>query len=901
MSLITMNNLFSTAIFTMKKLSLFLLLCVISIAAAMPAHAVLKEQSLGKTLDVLCAELEHSYNEQQRMMQLYEQRTTSQHQQLVRTMQQIDQISLILYSQKRDFTFDMAYACQEATNLYKNSNVTSMPYQRILSTLNSEVERYDSLINVLKNMAPVITDYPPKEIVERVTSQSRAQQQTEVEADSTSSDSTATALAVAAMDSLLEEMDESVREETRDLFLLSDNEQRLRERCLYYATAIRNNLATTIESIANDKHYYDLVTNRLEAINTYALKRYEELRASIFENGGQNYFQVLMSLPSMLSRSRMEINDKYPSLSGSRGDVHSDWRGPVILGTSIFILIYIAIASLLSFVILRWLLPRRIKESTTYRNKRGVIGVACGLFLFSVAISIANSFIYNNFISMAIGITIDFTWLVEVILLSLIIRLNRAQLKAGARAYTPFMLMAFVVIVFRIIFIPNNVVNLIYPPLLLIFTIWQLMTIRRRNIKTLPESDIIFSAISFVTMLISCVLSWAGYTLLAVQIMMWWSFQLACIQTIVCLFYLASLYEKRHIVKIITNGKTIKESEKADLLAKARKGDFINKTWVYDMFVKAILPVMAVLSLLLSVVLAAGLFDMKEIFVNAFFYNFVDKTGMVQLSLYKIVLVGGLFFVFRYINYLGHSFYRYYKKTKSKKNPNYRANLTLANNIISILVWGTYFVFGLIVFQVPKSGISLISAGLATGLGFAMKDILENFIYGLSLMSGRVRGGDYIECDGILGKVETISYQSTQIITLDGSVIAFLNTSLFNKNFKNLTRNHSYEYVKVPVGVAYGVKVDEVREMLINALNKLIVNKGNRCIIQKKQGFKVVFGDFGESSVDLIVTFWVLVEEKIGFVYKVKETIYNTLQQHKIEIPYPQRDIYVRQLPAEQQ
>jgi small-conductance mechanosensitive channel len=179
-----------------------------------------------------------------------------------------------------------------------------------------------------------------------------------------------------------------------------------------------------------------------------------------------------------------------------------------------------------------------------------------------------------------------------------------------------------------------------------------------------------------------------------------------------------------------------------------------------------------------------------------------------------------------------------------------------------------------------------------------MKDILENFIYGLSLMSGRVRVGDYIECDGILGKVESIGYQSTQIVTLDGSMIAFLNTSLFNKNFKNFTKNHSYEYVKLPIGVAYGVKVDEVRELLETNLNTLndTTSVTGRPVIQKKQGFKVFFGDFGESSVDLIVAFWVLVEEKINFVYKVKETIYNTLQDNSIEIPFPQRDIYIKQV-----
>ena len=184
-----------------------------------------------------------------------------------------------------------------------------------------------------------------------------------------------------------------------------------------------------------------------------------------------------------------------------------------------------------------------------------------------------------------------------------------------------------------------------------------------------------------------------------------------------------------------------------------------------------------------------------------------------------------------------------------------------------------------------------------------MKDILENFIYGLSLMSGRVRVGDYIECDGILGKVESIGYQSTQIVTLDGSIIAFLNTQLFNKNFKNMTKNHSYEYVKLPVGVAYGVDVERVRTLLIEQLNHYLdeTTASGRPLLQRKQGFKVLFDSFGDNSVNLIVAFWVLVEEKIAFVYKVKETIYNTLQHNGIEIPFPQRDIHIRSMAPAQQ
>jgi small-conductance mechanosensitive channel len=218
----------------------------------------------------------------------------------------------------------------------------------------------------------------------------------------------------------------------------------------------------------------------------------------------------------------------------------------------------------------------------------------------------------------------------------------------------------------------------------------------------------------------------------------------------------------------------------------------------------------------------------------------------------------------------------------------------LARNVIAIVIWGFYIILVLVLLKVPQTGISVVAAGLATGMGFAMKDLLENFFYGISLMSGRLRVGDYIECDGIQGKVESITYQSTQIITLDGSVIAFLNTSLFNKNFKNLTRNHSYELVKIPVGIAYGNNIQQVRKMLLDAIKPLcVVLPDGRDVVNKEKSISVLFSDFGDSSVNLIVAMWILVDQKPTFMAQVKETIYDTLNKNNIEIPFPQHDVYL--------
>ena len=177
-----------------------------------------------------------------------------------------------------------------------------------------------------------------------------------------------------------------------------------------------------------------------------------------------------------------------------------------------------------------------------------------------------------------------------------------------------------------------------------------------------------------------------------------------------------------------------------------------------------------------------------------------------------------------------------------------------------------------------------------------MKDILNNFIYGMQLMSGRLRVGDRIECEGIRGKVANISYQSTQIEAEDGSLIVFTNTTLFNKNFKNLTRNSPYEYAAIMVGISYGSDVEKARTVLLQALRQTQGrDKFGRELIEPKYGIKVTLDDMAESSLNLKIKQFVIVEEKYALLAKQKELIYNTLNENGISIPFPQRDIHIIQ------
>ena len=845
------------------------------------AGAVLKEKDLAATLTVLRAELESSYNEQRQNIAQYNIIAQMQHKQMISLMQRSDQIGLMLYSQKQDFTFDMTYACHEATSLFREFNKQSMPYQKILDRINTELNRYNALIASLQTIPPS-------------TGMSNA-----AHAQVPVKGRPALPILVGPDKKMQGRMPMGAQP-----FILDKQGQADRNACLKYATALRNNLERLKASVIADNEHYKMTSRKLQKLNNYALERYQAIQHNIFVNGDVNYFEVLGQLKRYISQAKSDASEKYNTEHIQVGKkenhpVHSQWRGPIVMGLTFFVFFYIIIAALLSNVLVRWLVPKRFRTEEFMKKKVCLI-LAAAMMIFAISIMIARTFMYHNFFLMASRLLIEYSWLLCAIFISLLIRLTGDQIKSGFRIYTPIMLMSFIVITFRIIFIPNNLVQLIFPPILLIFTLWQWNVITRHN-DNIPRSDIFYTWISLILMVASTLTAWYGYTLLSVQILIWWMFQLSCIQTVTCVYDLLAVYEERYLLKRIGENYANKSmsghssTSHINILEAIRKRHekHINQTWFYDLVAMAIVPVVGVFSILLSIWWAADVFDLTETVYNIFLNNFLNVPDVVQLSLAKIVLVASQYFIFRYLNYLIKALYHKYHKSKVVVNG--KPNFTLANNIIAICVWGLYAIISIRLLKIPSTAISVISAGLATGVGFAMKDLLENFFYGISLMTGRVRVGDFIECDGIRGKVESITYQSTQVVTADGCVIAFLNSSLFNKNFKNITKNHSYEMVAVPVGVAYGANVDEVRKMLIEAVKNLACKTPEgRDIIDLKKPVGVVFDDFGDNSVNLFVTYWVLVEQKFLMTGRVKEAIYNTLNAHNIEIPFPQRDLHIR-------
>jgi potassium-dependent mechanosensitive channel len=629
-----------------------------------------------------------------------------------------------------------------------------------------------------------------------------------------------------------------------------------RDVCLTFAISIRRMLKSNNDQQSEYIKFYNMAEQRLHTLNDYANKRYQDIQQNIFVNGGDDYFTIIRNIGSEFRQTKTAVMEKYRPLY----KVSSQWDSRIIFFLFAMIIIYGFISLALNVVTLRYLLPKRFRTES-FMAKRTCIMLATSTITFALIIGLVRIWNGNqNFIIMASGLLVEYAWLLGVILFSLLVRLDGDQMKDAFHIYSPLMLVGFIVIAFRIILIPNDLVNLVFPPFLLACMLWQLNVIKRYG-KKMPRSDMSYNYLSLLVFIASTVCSWIGYTLLSVQLLIWWIMQLTCILTITCIKgWLDNYAIKKHM------------DEKP-----------ISSTWFFKFIMTVVLQVTGVLSVLLSIYWAASIFNLNAITWNIYTFRFLDSKNFTA-NIITIATVFVLYFFFKYINQMASDALRSHF-SKSNKQSAESINL-MGRHVIQVIIWGVWLIMVLNIFHVSNTWLVVITGGLSTGIGFASKDILENIYYGISLMTGRVKIGDWIDIDGTRGKVTSISYTSTTMETIDGSVVAFQNSQLFSKNYKNMTRNHGYELDILEVGVAYGTDIPKIKQILVDNLSKLP-------FIYKQKTPAVVMKSFADSSITLKILVWVPVLSQYYDDGIILECVYKTLNDNNITIPFPQREVRI--------
>ncbi|MFA6104830.1 MAG: mechanosensitive ion channel domain-containing protein [Victivallaceae bacterium] len=166
------------------------------------------------------------------------------------------------------------------------------------------------------------------------------------------------------------------------------------------------------------------------------------------------------------------------------------------------------------------------------------------------------------------------------------------------------------------------------------------------------------------------------------------------------------------------------------------------------------------------------------------------------------------------------------------------------------LVWGAYAIFVLMVFRVPSTSVQVVLGGMSVGLGFGLRDIIENFICGIILLAGKsVRPGDVIEFDDTWGIVQKISIRSTVIKTFDDAIINLPNSVVVSKNFKNWTLTGHVIRRDIKIGVTYDSDIAAVKRMLLE-----IAAADNNVLPHPPP--KVLCMDLGASKMELCLRLW---------------------------------------------
>lgn len=196
---------------------------------------------------------------------------------------------------------------------------------------------------------------------------------------------------------------------------------------------------------------------------------------------------------------------------------------------------------------------------------------------------------------------------------------------------------------------------------------------------------------------------------------------------------------------------------------------------------------------------------------------------------------------------------------------------------------------------IQSSGINLgslnvLAGALGVGIGFGLQNIANNFISGLIILFERpIKVGDRIEVGNVTGDVVKISSRASTVSTNDNISIIIPNSELINKQVINWSHNDRRIRYHVPVGVSYKEDPEFIRKIILEVADE---NKD----VLKRPAPEVLFIGYGDSSIDFDLLVWTssYIDKPIILRSQLYYEIFKMFKEHKIEIPFPQRDLHLK-------
>jgi small-conductance mechanosensitive channel len=207
----------------------------------------------------------------------------------------------------------------------------------------------------------------------------------------------------------------------------------------------------------------------------------------------------------------------------------------------------------------------------------------------------------------------------------------------------------------------------------------------------------------------------------------------------------------------------------------------------------------------------------------------------------------------------------------------------------AVLVIGT--MIGLQTLGFELTSLTVVAGALGVGLGFGLRNIIENFVSGLIILGERpIQLGHRIEVGDTIGRVVQIGARSTAVLTNDNIRIIIPNSELITGRVVNWSHGDGQIRLRVPVGVSYRSDVQLVQKLLLE------VASANESVLENPAP-AVIFVEFGESALNFELRVWTqeLLDRPGRLTSQLNFSIWEKFREHDIEIPYPQRDLYLKE------
>ena len=203
-------------------------------------------------------------------------------------------------------------------------------------------------------------------------------------------------------------------------------------------------------------------------------------------------------------------------------------------------------------------------------------------------------------------------------------------------------------------------------------------------------------------------------------------------------------------------------------------------------------------------------------------------------------------------------------------------------------------VFGLVIVMqtvgINLSTLTVLAGALGVGIGFGLQNITNNFVSGIIILFERpIKVGDRIQVGDVNGDVISISMRSTTVVTNDNISVIVPNSEFISSRVINWSHNDRNVRFNIPVGVAYKEDPEKVKQILLEVADK---DEG----VLKSPKPDVLFVEFGNSSLNFNLRIWTnsyittpaILQSKLYF------EIFKKFKEAGIEIPFPQRDMHIK-------